>query len=1137
MLLEPRLFLPEGHTMNAPFNHHPDDEVLQELAAGISAPALAEQTMQHVSRCSECSIVLRKYLQEFSDEPSAENQAIIGQLQSSKPQWQKRLVRGQISGGRRFFWLKPVSVAGMLAVIIFAVVQGPALLTSFKVSKAKKLVATAFADRRTTALKLPAVEHSEYRPFPVELGAESGRGLDEVPESLHDASGAANQNLTASKSDPRWLQVQGLVSLWEATPSSLEKAEKDFEKARSQGLATPSLEIDLAASYFERDSRSDHPNLQRSLNLLNEVLTRPELSNDDRSSALFNLAIAYEKTQAWDLAVATWEKYLQVDSTSGWANEAKQHLQDAKAKIQRTAFSPLQQDLLTQATSDTVKKNVEQYQDLAIVEWLPATLRTQDGSSLNAIRNLGDTLAKGHSDPWLADLTSALGWDDAPAVEALADAVKKNSLGDHSTAIKQSQVAAKLFLQRKNPAGELRAQLEGIEAYRRMFNGAECVAHVDLLLNRLSTTSYHWMHAWALLEKAECGNLLGGFGQADADLHASRQIASKFDFPVLVLRDLSLSAGNKHLRGNCDESWKESVDGLNVYWQKPGVPQSRLFQFYTVMLQCALEKGFLHEGEALLRQAILVLETSSNGDSKNQKIDGTLHLQLANVLFARQANKEAEEEMRKAAALVDPQKLPPQFDLIIKFEPAEFQLEHGNPKLALTALEPLRATLAHKPDKFFSLRFNQTLGRAYYKAGQLDQARSAYEAAIETAESSLGAIHDGRERLLWLRAIDESYRGLVRVLIDQKKSNEALDRWELYKSRPMLQEQFNGIAAAVNTESGNPQPDSQAFIYNSSEPRIIYASFDDGLCIWIVQAGNVTSQWIDLGQKDFENMSHEFVEKCADENSKLSDLNQLGTRLFAALLQPVISDIPAGKPVTIEQDQLAYNLPMEALQSPDGWYFGEKYSVVYSAGIRVEKTLRLPQPVSMAETFVLLDASRVKGAGYLPGFDRQAATITRLFPRTTVVDTTKTSLTKSQLLIASSEIFHYMGHGKPSGSGTGLDYDGKQQLQAKDFNAGSLKRSQIAVLAACSGAVGKENGLEDTNNLVRAFLAGGVPSIVASHWNVDSTSTSQLMTSFYRHLANHESVAQAMYNARIEILHAKAHPYFWAGFALTGRAS
>jgi tetratricopeptide (TPR) repeat protein len=319
--------------MNVPRRPNcPDDDVLQELAAGILSPAMAEQTMHHVARCNTCSAALRRYIREFSEEQSPDDIAIINQLESSKPQWQKRLVRELIGGGRRFPWLKIAPAAVALAAVIFAVIQGPALLADFKVKKAATQVATAFTERRTTLMHLPGVEHSDYRPFPHELGPENGRGLDEVPTALHDATGAANDNLHAANADPRWWQVQGRALLWESTPSSLEKAEKDFEKARSSGLATPSLEIDLAASYFERDSRAEHPNLQRTLNLLSEVLSKPDLDRDDRASALFDLAIAYEKTQAWDLAVDTWEKYLKVDPSSGWATEAQQHLKDAQAK-------------------------------------------------------------------------------------------------------------------------------------------------------------------------------------------------------------------------------------------------------------------------------------------------------------------------------------------------------------------------------------------------------------------------------------------------------------------------------------------------------------------------------------------------------------------------------------------------------------------------------------------------------------------------------------------------------------------------------------------------------------------------------------------------------------------------------------
>ena len=318
--------------MNEPRPKCPDNDVLQELAAGILAPAMAEQTMLHVAECPSCGPTLRQYLREFSDEQSPENIAILKQLKSSKPRWQKKLVRKLIGGGGSFRWLKLVPATAALAAVIFGFVEGPGLWTDFQLRQAKTAVATAFVVKRTTPMRLTSVDYSPYSPFPVQLGAQDGLSLDEIPPSLHDASGAANKNLQAKNPDPRWLQIQGRALLWESTPSSLEKAAKDFEKAHSEGLTTPSLEIDLAASYFERDSRAEHPNLQRTLNLLSEVLSRPNLGKDDQASALFNLAIAYEKTEAWDLAVETWNKYLQVDSTSGWRNEAEQHLKDARTK-------------------------------------------------------------------------------------------------------------------------------------------------------------------------------------------------------------------------------------------------------------------------------------------------------------------------------------------------------------------------------------------------------------------------------------------------------------------------------------------------------------------------------------------------------------------------------------------------------------------------------------------------------------------------------------------------------------------------------------------------------------------------------------------------------------------------------------
>src|ERR1051326_247511 len=123
------------------------------------------------------------------------------------------------------------------------------------------------------------------------------------------------------------------------------------------------------------------------------------------------------------------------------------------------------------------------------------------------------------------------------------------------------------------------------------------------------------------------------------------------------------------------------------------------------------------------------------------------------------------------------------------------------------------------------------------------------------------------------------------------------------------------------------------------------------------------------------------------------------------------------------------------------------------------------------------------------------------------------------------------------GSGTSLDYDAQRSLRAYDFAPHLRSRTGLVVLAACSGAAGRDYGIADSSNLVRVFLGAGVPSVVASHWNVDAASTSQLIDNFYLHLTKRESVARAMYNARIEMLHTNPHPYFWAGFGLSGRAS
>jgi CHAT domain-containing protein len=1116
----------EGEPMNAPYHPCPDDELLQECAAGLSSPEQAERTMQHASRCKTCGPALQRYVREFSLEETPENTRIFEQLESSKPAWQRRLVR-ELFPLPPSRWTRLIPVfAGFAAVLIFVVLFGPHYMQVYKLNQAKKDVAAAFAERRTNEPRLTATDYSSYRPFPTILGPE--RSVDELPSSLHNALSAAIDHLKDPKADPRWLQIQGRVYLWEATPSSLEKAEKNFEKARAEGLNTPDLEIDLAAVYYARDNNRD------TIDLLEKVRTEPKLTDQQRASALFNLALAYEGINKWDAAVETWEKYLQVDHdpSSGWAEEAKRHLNDAKPKVRESGHSNINTPaaFLQLVQSEKNQIQVEEYQDVAITTWLPEAMESNREESWKALRELGGLLASQHSDTWLNDLFAALRPPDLPAVQSLALAIKKNAQGQHQEAREQAHWAAERFARHGILSGELRAGVEEVNAFRRALNGADCLARAGPLSVRFSSAPYPWLKALLSQEKAECANLTGAFDDADNSLKASRDTARQHDFPSLELRDIGMSAGNLHLRGEYTASWQQAVNGLGLYW-KSSLPLDRAYQFYSVMLQCALETGSLYAGEAFLRHAIHMREQNPEM-FRNHTITGMLHLHLANVLFARNQKAEAEREKERAAQLIPPDGLPPQFELTVKLEPAEFLLQQGDAKAALALLEPL---LSHpdNPDNFFLLRLNQILGDAYFKNGQLVHAKKAYQDAIATADSALAHMADPLERLLWLRTTDEAYRGQIRVLIEQGKAAEALQEWERYGSRALIQHASLQPTANDFLKPVQFVPLTQQ---RPAIPRLIYAIFKDGIQIWIVQDGRVRSQWVSVSRRELENTTNAFLEDCSKETSKLEEVQELGAKLFSLMVQPVIPFIGSVNTLAVELDPRIYNLPLEALTTPDHRYLAQEYTLIYSPGSAVERTLRSAVQIDESDKAMLVDASHARN-DHLPGFGAQKAEIQRLFKFTRVVDSANIKWAQARIWLPSAAVVHYMGHGEPDGSGTGLDYDATTILRTADFTPELLQHSKLIVLAACSGGAGREYGLADSHNLLRAFFRAGVPLVVASRWDVDSELTSELMVSFYEHLAQKESVAQAMYNARISILSKKWHPYYWAGFSVSGRSN
>lgn len=335
------LGLLEGDRMNT--TRHPgcpEETALQELAAGICPPETAEATAQHASRCDFCGPLLNRYLKEFSDDLSTEDAAILKELESSKPGWQKKFVRQHLGSSqdkseRSFFarfW--PALTAATAAIAVAITVVVPTLMSS-DLKKVNQLVADASVvtdasgAKRTIEMRLTSVPYAPFGERTVERSGDINSDWTSDSPSLSQAKTILNQKRHAGELSPAWLDVQGRITLLQG---NAEGAAQDFEKAIAKDANNPRFKIDLAISYFEKDVHADPPNLLKTIDLLTSVLKDPKLAREDRAVALFNLALAHEKSEMWDLATLEWQQYVDDYPGGPWAVEAQKHLDDAKKK-------------------------------------------------------------------------------------------------------------------------------------------------------------------------------------------------------------------------------------------------------------------------------------------------------------------------------------------------------------------------------------------------------------------------------------------------------------------------------------------------------------------------------------------------------------------------------------------------------------------------------------------------------------------------------------------------------------------------------------------------------------------------------------------------------------------------------------
>jgi CHAT domain-containing protein len=263
------------------------------------------------------------------------------------------------------------------------------------------------------------------------------------------------------------------------------------------------------------------------------------------------------------------------------------------------------------------------------------------------------------------------------------------------------------------------------------------------------------------------------------------------------------------------------------------------------------------------------------------------------------------------------------------------------------------------------------------------------------------------------------------------------------------------------------------------------------------------------------------------------------------LIAPVESKIANGRRLRIEPDGFLNGVPWDALVDPRGHYLVERAAISILPGFYRSMRLKPIVPISAEDRALIVAVSSASGENLPPLADvvGEAQVVASKFASAQTLEDRDATLSAVREGMRGAMVFHFSGHAFSSPSRSGLvlselDPNSRRSrlLNAASFSPREMSHLQLAVLSACNTVGLVQPGVSGSEGLTQALLNAGVPDVVASRWNVDSSATSEFMQQFYARLLAGKDAADSLRAAELNLAsrRASSHPYFWAPFQLSG---
>jgi CHAT domain-containing protein len=364
---------------------------------------------------------------------------------------------------------------------------------------------------------------------------------------------------------------------------------------------------------------------------------------------------------------------------------------------------------------------------------------------------------------------------------------------------------------------------------------------------------------------------------------------------------------------------------------------------------------------------------------------------------------------------------------------------------------------------------------------------------------------------------------------------QALADWEYYRAKA-----GPGMDLQVGSITGNATAKSllqkqMTDLQHSS--LLTLAVFSNTIVAWLADDRGVREFRLNADPVRLSAEVNQFYQLCSDRNSSLQKVNASGSRLYEWLIAPIEPELDSQRDLFVEADGVLDRIPWSALVMTNGKYFGEGHTITNKPGLFYAANSGSTAghgKVVIAEP----GAVDFQGTRYLPlpHAANEAERIAAIYSGSVSLQGKKASLNAIMAALPSVSTFHFAGHAANREYGGELlihDEIGGASLPASRVSSLKLRHMQLVVLSACSTAMSAQATSNDPDGLVSAVLQAGARSVVASNWDVDSKSTSDMMVQFHTLVRHGQSTSRALAQSRNSVLAnpETRHPFYWAAFA------